>query len=210
SRILSVRWCCCVASLSRSLVSRSLANTGRQDLLPYRLVLLDRRQTSVKSDPPPRRDGVVGRGNNRTCQTAEDMTVVNIAMSPLRRRNCFLLLAFVVFIPFCLFVLFSAPDITSEQTLVQRLAELQVKIQYLDSMYRSRQEDLQQLVQRVELATPPGPASASENASSSTLTAPAVMGSTELRPEVRALLKNMSGMHAAHGVNPPYMLRYDR
>nr|CAH7748872.1 unnamed protein product [Callosobruchus chinensis] len=94
-------------------------------------------------------------------------------------------------------------DITSEQTLVQRLAELQVKIQYLDSMYRSRQEDLQQLVQRVELATPPGPASASENASSSTLTAPAVVGGTDLRPEVRALLKNMSGMHAAHGVVLP-------
>ncbi|CAH1987730.1 unnamed protein product [Acanthoscelides obtectus] len=103
-----------------------------------------------------------------------------------------------------------SPDITSEQSLVQRVAELQVKIQYLDSMYRSRQEDLQQLVQRVELATPAGPASASENASSSTLTAPAMVGGIELKPEVRALLKNMSGMHAAHGVNPPYMLRYTK
>jgi hypothetical protein len=39
------------------------------------------------------------------------MAVVNFAMSPLRRRNCFLVLAFVVFIPFCAFVLFSVPGI---------------------------------------------------------------------------------------------------
>lgn len=40
-----------------------------------------------------------------------DMAVVNFPMSSLRRRNCFLVLAFVVFLPFCAFVLFSVPGI---------------------------------------------------------------------------------------------------
>lgn len=40
-------------------------------------------------------------------------------------------------------------DLSSEQTLVQRIAELQVKLQYLDSMYRSRQEDVQVLTQQL-------------------------------------------------------------
>lgn len=124
------------------------------------------------------------------------MAVVNFAMSPLRRRNCFLVLAFIVFIPFCLFVLFSVPDVSSEQMLVQRLAELQVKLQYLDSMYRARQEDLQQLTQHIDQIAIP-----SDN--STALTLPP----QELRPEVKQLIKNMSGMHAATGINPPIMLR---
>jgi alpha-1,3-mannosylglycoprotein beta-1,4-N-acetylglucosaminyltransferase A/B len=47
-------------------------------------------------------------------------------------------------------------DITSEQMLIQRLAELQVKLQYLDSMYRARQEDLQQLTQHIDQIGIPG------------------------------------------------------
>ncbi|EFA00960.2 alpha-1,3-mannosyl-glycoprotein 4-beta-N-acetylglucosaminyltransferase B [Tribolium castaneum] len=124
------------------------------------------------------------------------MAVVNFAMSPLRRRNCFLVLAFVVFIPFCAFVLFSVPDITSEQMLIQRLAELQVKLQYLDSMYRARQEDLQQLTQHIDQIGIP-------NDNTTTFSFP----TPELRPEIKQLIKNMSGMHAATGLNPPIMLR---
>ncbi|XP_018572245.1 alpha-1,3-mannosyl-glycoprotein 4-beta-N-acetylglucosaminyltransferase B [Anoplophora glabripennis] len=124
------------------------------------------------------------------------MAVVNFAMSPLRRRNCFLVLAFIVFIPFCLFVLFSVPDVSSEQMLVQRLAELQVKLQYLDSMYRARQEDLQQLTQHIDQIAIP-------NDNTTTL----ILPPQELRPEVKQLIKNMSGMSAATGINPPIMLR---
>lgn len=80
--------------------------------------------------------------------------------------------------------------------LVQRLAELQVKLQYLDSMYRARQEDLQQLTQHIDQIAIP-----SDN--STALTLPP----QELRPEVKQLIKNMSGMHAATGINPPIMLR---
>lgn len=80
--------------------------------------------------------------------------------------------------------------------LTQRLAELQVKLQYLDTMYRARQEDLQQLTQHIDQS-----ALAGDNMSIYTLTPP------ELRPEIRQILKNMSGMNAAGGLNPPIKLR---
>jgi alpha-1,3-mannosylglycoprotein beta-1,4-N-acetylglucosaminyltransferase A/B len=88
-------------------------------------------------------------------------------------------------------------DITSEQMLIQRLAELQVKLQYLDSMYRARQEDLQQLTQHIDQIGIPG----------DNTTATFSFPTAELRPEIKQLIKNMSGMHAATGVNPPIMLR---
>lgn len=83
--------------------------------------------------------------------------------------------------------------------LIQRLAELQVKLQYLDSMYRARQEDLQQLTQQI------GPSSTDNNSiiAPNSFNFPAV----EFRPEIKQLIKNMSGMHAATGLNPPIMLR---
>ncbi|KAH1018186.1 hypothetical protein HUJ05_006000 [Dendroctonus ponderosae] len=34
---------------------------------------------------------------------------LNLAMSPLRRRHCFLVLGCVLFVPFCCFILFSVP-----------------------------------------------------------------------------------------------------
>ncbi|CAH0545701.1 unnamed protein product [Brassicogethes aeneus] len=128
------------------------------------------------------------------------MTVLNLALGPLRRRNGFLILAFVVFVPFCFFVVFSVPDVSSEQLLGQRLAELQVKLQYLDSMYRMRQEDLQQLTQHIDQISVPGE-NATGNGNAYGLPV------QELRPEVKQLIKNMSGMHAATGLNPPIMLR---
>ncbi|KAF5297422.1 hypothetical protein FQR65_LT01353 [Abscondita terminalis] len=88
-------------------------------------------------------------------------------------------------------------DGTSEQLLVQRLAELQVKLQYLDSMYRARQEELLQLTQHIDQI-----GIASDNTSTGFTMPPAI-----LRPEIKQLLKNMSGMHAASGLNPPIMLR---
>ncbi|XP_066259965.1 alpha-1,3-mannosyl-glycoprotein 4-beta-N-acetylglucosaminyltransferase B isoform X1 [Euwallacea similis] len=126
---------------------------------------------------------------------------MNLPMSPLRRRHCFLVLGFVVFVPFCFFVLFSVPDVSSEQFLIQRIAELQVKLQYLDSMYRTRQEDLRRLTEHIDLIS--FAPSAGEN------TTAFLMGSTspDLRPEVKQLIKNMSGMAAAQGLNPPVSLR---
>ncbi|CAH1129914.1 unnamed protein product [Ceutorhynchus assimilis] len=124
---------------------------------------------------------------------------LSLSMSPLRRRHCLLVLGFVVFVPFCFFVLFSVPDVTSEQILVQRIAELQVKLQYLDSIYRSRQEDLRKLSEHIDLLSMPP--SSGDNTSFIT------SAFLELRPEIKQMIKNMSGMAAAQGVNPPVMLR---
>ncbi|XP_065171770.1 alpha-1,3-mannosyl-glycoprotein 4-beta-N-acetylglucosaminyltransferase B-like [Atheta coriaria] len=131
------------------------------------------------------------------------MAVVNLVVTPLRRRNCLLVLAFVVFIPFCFFVLFSVPDVSSEQMLIQRLAELQVKLQYLDTMYRSRQEDLQQLTAHIDQMVAPS----DSNASLGALSPFGGAAPATTKPEIRQLLRNMSGMNAAHGLNPPIMLR---
>lgn len=55
-------------------------------------------------------------------------------------------------------------------------------------MFRSRQEDIQLLSQTV-----------SDNLTLTTM--------QEIKPEIRQLIKNMSGLHAASGVNPPVTLR---
>nr|XP_022920673.1 alpha-1,3-mannosyl-glycoprotein 4-beta-N-acetylglucosaminyltransferase B [Onthophagus taurus] len=79
--------------------------------------------------------------------------------------------------------------------LLQRLAELQVKLQYLDSMNREKQEHLQQLSQRIQLLVP-----IDNNTDFGATSAP-------LKPEVKMILRNISGTNAANGINPPFMLR---
>lgn len=91
-------------------------------------------------------------------------------------------------------------DVSSEQLLEQRIAELQVKLQYLDSMYRTRQEDLRKLTEHIDLLSIP--TSGGDNSTS--LITYAV---SELKPEVKQMIKNMSGMAAAQGINPPVILR---
>lgn len=68
-----------------------------------------------------------------------------------------------------------------------------MKIQYLDTMFRTRQEDIQQLSQHIDQIT-------TDNL---TLTLPSV----DLKSEIKQLIKNMSGLHAAAGINPPVTLR---
>lgn len=87
--------------------------------------------------------------------------------------------------------------------LIQRLAELQVKLQYLDTMYRSRQEDLQQLTAHIDQMVAPS----DSNASLGALSPFGGAAPATTKPEIRQLLRNMSGMNAAHGLNPPIMLR---
>lgn len=87
----------------------------------------------------------------------------------------------------------SVSDVRTEQTLLQRLAELQVKIQYLDTMFRTRQEDIQQLSQHIDQTI-------IDNLTFS-------LPTHELKTEIKQLIKNMSGLHAAAGINPPVTLR---
>lgn len=93
--------------------------------------------------------------------------------------------------------MFVVTDVSSEQFLIQRLAELQVKLQYLDSMYRARQEDLLQLTQHLDLEHV---GNTGDNTTLTTVT-------TTIKPEIKQLLRNMSGMSAANGLNPHIMLR---
>lgn len=80
---------------------------------------------------------------------------------------------------------------SSEDALVQRIAELQVRIQYLDSMYRSRQEDLQQLSQHFDQ---------SFNADN-TSNLPHLQ-------DMKQFLKNISGLHVSSGLNPGVSLKF--
>lgn len=64
-------------------------------------------------------------------------------------------------------------------------------------MYRARQEDLQQLTQHLDLEH-------FGNVGDNTTVTPIP---TTLRPEIKQLLRNMSGMSAANGLNPHIMLR---
>lgn len=66
---------------------------------------------------------------------------VGLPPSPLRRRNCFL--AFIiVLVPCTILFLVIGTDFTAEQTMSQRVAEFQMRMQYLESMYRAKQEDV--------------------------------------------------------------------
>uniref|UniRef100_A0A1B6KAN6 Alpha-1,3-mannosyl-glycoprotein 4-beta-N-acetylglucosaminyltransferase B n=2 Tax=Cicadellinae TaxID=33370 RepID=A0A1B6KAN6_9HEMI len=117
----------------------------------------------------------------------------NWAMAPslaaLRRRHILFVLI-LVFVPCSIFVLFSQPDMSQEQAVVQRIAELQLKLQHLDAMYREREEDVhvlsQQLGQLLMESVPPG-----GNLSSSL--------PLHLSPEARTLLRNLTGLRPGGG-----------
>ncbi|XP_055379355.1 alpha-1,3-mannosyl-glycoprotein 4-beta-N-acetylglucosaminyltransferase B isoform X2 [Condylostylus longicornis] len=78
---------------------------------------------------------------------------MGLTPSPLRRRSCLLLTTLVVLLPLTVLILFIGPDLSAEQTLSQRLAEYQMRLQYLESMYRARQEDVAILSQYLGLTT---------------------------------------------------------
>ncbi|XP_025837722.1 alpha-1,3-mannosyl-glycoprotein 4-beta-N-acetylglucosaminyltransferase A [Agrilus planipennis] len=78
------------------------------------------------------------------------MVLTNVPSPSLRRKNCFLVISFVIFVPFCVIIFYSIPDPKLEQSLQMRLSQLQVKLQYLESLYTSRQEELLRLSQHIE------------------------------------------------------------
>ncbi|XP_055598012.1 alpha-1,3-mannosyl-glycoprotein 4-beta-N-acetylglucosaminyltransferase B [Uranotaenia lowii] len=66
---------------------------------------------------------------------------MGLTSTPLRRRSCFL--AFIlVLVPCTILFLVIGTDFTAEQTMSQRVAEFQMRMQYLESMYRAKQEDV--------------------------------------------------------------------
>jgi len=105
--------------------------------------------------------------------------LLSLPIASLRRRNGLLCLVIVVFVPCCVLVLISGPDLSQEKALVQRLAELQAKLQHLDSMHQARQEEVHILSQHL------GTLLAADGNNSSLYS---------LSPEVRLLLRNLTGL----------------
>lgn len=91
-------------------------------------------------------------------------------------------------------------DLSAEQSLSQRLAEYQMRVQYLESMYRARQEDVAILSQYLGLAatvaastgdaSTNGTAGVGSGAGGATIAAPSFLDA--LSPETRAAVRNMS------------------
>lgn len=145
----------------------------------------------------------------------------------IRRRSCFIITTLLILVPFTLLVLIVGPELSTEQTLSQRLAECHMRLQYLESMYRARQEDVAILsqylgmTQNLTAVTAPLVGGSDVNASFVTLpnstTSSAIAGLPlnsalsashlqtlsgildALSPEARQLLKN-----ASQSINPSF------
>ncbi|XP_046391685.1 alpha-1,3-mannosyl-glycoprotein 4-beta-N-acetylglucosaminyltransferase B [Ischnura elegans] len=80
-------------------------------------------------------------------------------MVPLRfRRHGVLLLFLIILVPSSVLILFSSPDLSGEQALVEQLAELQLRLLHLEQLHRTRQEEVQMLatyIGQVLLTTAP-------------------------------------------------------
>ncbi|XP_055916240.1 alpha-1,3-mannosyl-glycoprotein 4-beta-N-acetylglucosaminyltransferase B [Eupeodes corollae] len=111
--------------------------------------------------------------------------------SPLRRRSCLIVTTVIVLVPFTVLVLIVGPDLSTEQTLSQRLAEYQMRLQYLESMYRTRQEDVAILSQYLGLSQSPTSSTNSgpgDNTSHIPFNTSSMLEA--LSPEARLILKN--------------------
>lgn len=91
------------------------------------------------------------------------------------------------------------PDLTAEQTLSQKLAEFQMRVQYLESMYRAKQEDvsiLSQYLGLTALAANNGSTSNGSNAGESNSIFNSLNNFNSvlesLSPESKAIIKNLT------------------
>lgn len=66
---------------------------------------------------------------------------MTVGVGPLRRRPG--LVGVLLAIPFIIVILVSSPDMSSENALAERLADLQARLQHLDSLHRARREEVQ-------------------------------------------------------------------
>lgn len=68
-------------------------------------------------------------------------------MFKIRQRSCLLLTLVLILLPCVIVLMIMGPELSTEQSLSQRLGECHMRLQYLESMYRSRQEDVALLSQ---------------------------------------------------------------
>lgn len=110
-------------------------------------------------------------------------------MFKIRQRNCMLIATVLILVPCVVILMVLGPELSTEQSLTQRLAECHMRLQYLESMYRARQEDVSLLSQYLgQLQT--------NNASNVTNVSPPPQPVSNLldalSPEARQLLRNAS------------------
>lgn len=118
--------------------------------------------------------------------------VVKVFPALLRRRGCLLITAGAILVPFTIFILIIGPDLRIEQNLSQKLAECQMRLQYLESMYRTKQEDVSILSQYLGLTA--ANSNTSEN-NSALNNFNNVLES--LSPESKAIIRNLT-MSSSH------------
>ncbi|XP_071446350.1 alpha-1,3-mannosyl-glycoprotein 4-beta-N-acetylglucosaminyltransferase B [Hetaerina americana] len=115
-------------------------------------------------------------------------------MVPLRfRRHGLLLLFLIILVPCSVLILFSSPDLSSEQVLVEQLAELQLRLMHLEYLHRTQQEEVQILTAylgQVLLSSPKHP------------TSPSPKQSLSLSP-TRHQSQSSQPPHSAHLSAPP-------
>lgn len=129
-------------------------------------------------------------------------------MFKIRQRSCLLLTLVLILLPCVIVLMLMGPELSTEQALSQRLGECHMRLQYLETMYRTRQEDVallsQYLIQlqntsngvtAIPAAAPPAPALLDKNSTSLINSAPASL-LDGLSAEARQILRNASQLHS--------------
>jgi alpha-1,3-mannosylglycoprotein beta-1,4-N-acetylglucosaminyltransferase A/B len=117
--------------------------------------------------------------------------VIKIFPTLLRRRGCLFITSAVILVPFTIFILIIGPDLRIEQNLSQKLAECQMRVQYLEAMYRAKQEDVSILSQYLGL-TASSNSNTSDNNSALTMANNFNNVLESLSPESKAIIKNLT------------------
>lgn len=115
-------------------------------------------------------------------------------MFKIRQRNCMLIATVLILAPCIVILMLLGPELSTEQSLTQRLAECHMRLQYLESMYRARQEDVALLSQYL------GQLQYTNGSNVTNVSPPPQQVANyldALSPEARQLLRNAS--HVAKG-----------
>lgn len=125
-------------------------------------------------------------------------------MFKIRQRSCLLLTLVIILLPCIIVLMIMGPELSTEQSLSQRLGECHMRLQYLESMYRTRQEDVALLsqyvaqLQNVSAVTAVTPMPAIDKNISTFFNAAPASTSTlldGLSAEARQILRNASQLH---------------
>ncbi len=112
--------------------------------------------------------------------------VIKVFPALLRRKGCIFIATALILIPFTIFIIIG-PDLKLEQNLSQKLAEYQMRVQYLEAMYRAKQEDVSILSQYLGLTA------ANSNTSDNNSALNSFNNILEsLTPESKAIIKNLT------------------